>query len=254
MGTELLGNLWTFLNEGLKKHFSSGLVIEEHVFKQPSDSEEEIVHLDTSGDEVSKTNFPCAPPVSIGSVCRCTPKLQGVKIKIGSLSRDEVINSLQSYHELAGQWPKAILRYKNIVMEFNIEKLECKLWPNYVMDSFTYLDTGMVAPSFEDEDSVFLRSIKNDIKLIKSVSKKHKAGHSAYHTPGRTHLGSPVPPSSDAASITSNSTVVVKEKNVRMIAFYKIFFSTRIYSEGTNSYNLALGNISEDFMEALEAT
>ena len=139
-------------------------------------------------------------------------------------------------------------------MEFNIEKLECKLWPNYVMDSFTYLDTGMVAPSFEDEDSVFLRSIKNDIKLIKSVSKKHKAGHSAYHTPGRTHLGSPVPPSSDAASITSNSTVVVKEKNVRMIAFYKIFFSTRIYSEGTNSYNLALGNISEDFMEALEAT
>ena len=41
---------------------------------------------------------------------------------------------------------------------------------------------------------------------------------------------------------------------MRTIAFYKIFFSTRIYSKGTNSYNLTLGDISEDFMEALEAT
>ena len=44
--TELLGNVWTFLNNSLKDHFSSGPGIEEQVFVPPSDSEEEIVHLD----------------------------------------------------------------------------------------------------------------------------------------------------------------------------------------------------------------
>ena len=79
------------------------------------------------------------------------------------------------------------------------------------MDLFTYHDTGMVAPSFEDNDSVILRAIENNIKLIKSVSKKHKAGQLAYCKPERTPIGSPIPPASDAASTTSNSMVVVKE-------------------------------------------
>ena len=90
-----------------------------------------------------------------------------------------------------------------------------------------------------------------------TVSKKQKGLLNPYQTPDRTNVqNSPVPPKSvdGATSVASASTAVVKEKNVRTIAWYKIFFSTRNYNKDTSTYNLTLGEISEDFMEALEAS
>ena len=148
---------------------------------------------------------------------RCISKLQGARIQTGLLNQEEVIKSLRSYHKLAGQWVEAILKHKAVIQDHDIKKLERKTWPNYIIDKFTYLDTGMVASSFEDDNSVPMRSIKNCMKLIKSVSKKHNSGPSAYQTPGRTLIGSPVAPPSDAATTTSAITTVVKEKNVRQL-------------------------------------
>ena len=50
------------------------------------------------------------------------------------------------------------------------------------------------------------------------------------------------------------TVIAVKEKNVRTVAVYKIFFSKKIKNEETNAPDLYLGNISEDFAEALEAS
>ena len=137
---------------------------------RPSDTEENLVKFDSLGEEASSTSYPCTPPVIIGSVPRCIPKLQGARIQTGLLNQEEVIKSLRSYHKLAGQWVEAILKHKAVIQDHDIKKLERKTWPNYIIDKFTYLDTGMVASSFEEDNSVPMRAIKNCIKLINSVS------------------------------------------------------------------------------------
>ena len=48
--------------------------------------------------------------------------------------------------------------------------------------------------------------------------------------------------------------MILKEKNIRTIVFYKIFFAACVKNKETGSYEVNMGNISEDFSEALEAS
>ena len=123
----------------------------------------------------------------------------------------------------------------------------------------TIVDRTIVA-TIEDDDTVALQSVENDITLIKSVSKKHNNNQldtSSYSTPVRHPTEFKVSQCPDSASVASLATTplaVVKEKNICTIAFYKIFFSTKFHNEETNKPDLHLGHISEDFTEALEAS
>ena len=255
---EILGNFWTFMNDNLKTHFNSGPVIDKESFKtSPSDNEDsDIVNIDEHGQESGNYQYPCTPPVIIGLIPMCIPKLKGAKITTGSLKNNHVMESLRSYHELAAQWAEMVLNHKKVTSKTKVNAVSKTFWPDSTDNTDTYLETSMVTPTFEDDDSVALKSIENDIRLIKSVSTKHKGAQNPYQTPEKLIYTSPLPPQSaeGAVSVASNSTMVVKEKNVRIIAFYKIFFSTREYNETTQAYELTLGDISEDFTEALEAS
>ena len=257
---EILGNLWTFMTEPLKAHFIAGPIIDERSFKiPPSDSEDDIVNLDEDGKESAdkyQYQYPCTPPVIIGSVPMCIPKLRGAKITTGSLKNETVLESLRTYHELAAVWADLILAHKKAIKHKKVNEVSKDFWPlPHIHPTETYLDTAMVTPTIEDGPSVALKAIENDIQLIKAVT-KNKFGKNPYQTPEKMYISSPIPPQSadGAMSVASTATAVVKEKNIRTIAFYKIFFSTREYNETTKTYDLILGNVSEDFMEALEAS
>ena len=255
---ELLGNFWTFMNETLKHHFIVGTVIDKDSFKSPpSDIGDGIVHIDASGNESGNYQYPCTPPVIIGSVPICIPKLKGVRITTGSLKNDTVLESLRSYHELAAQWADLVLAHKKAIKYKKANEISNTYWPSpNENDPNTHLYTAMATPTIEEGSSIALQAIENDIQLIKSVNKKAKSIYNPYQTPEKILYSSPIPPQSadGAVSVASTTTTVVKEKNVRTIAFYKIFFSTREYNENTKSYDLTLGDVSEDFMEALEAS
>ena len=165
------------------------------------------------------------------------------------------MESLRLHHKLVVQWAETVLHQKKVIAKRKVNSIS-ESWPNTIDNTDTYLEAAMVAPTFKDDDSITLRKIESDIQLIKSVDKKHKGVPNTHQTLDKMVYTSPLPPHSagGAMTVASNSTVVVKEKNVRTIAFYKIFFSTREYNKTTKSFELTLGDISEDFTGALEAS
>ena len=93
------------------------------------------------------------------------------------------------------------------------------------------------------------------MQLIKSGSKAYKK-YITYLTPQkyRTVL-LPISPLSTSKSVASTTTVIVKEINIRMVAFNRIFFANAcVLTETFNTSDLIQRIILEDFSEALIAS
>ena len=258
--TEILGDFWSYVpNTTRDSIFLGGTDMDNDIFEvKDASSEHDAVTIDAEGQEVKHYDYPCSPPVIIGSVPFCIPKLRGVTITTGSLQSGEVLDSLKNYHQAAYLWAMAVKHHTKNTKKYKISTMDNKFYPFLSHDYETYLERdSMIVPTIEDSEAETYRAVENDISLIKSVSQVHKkeSNTNAYRTPDRAYPLSPVPPPSGASSVASTSTVVaVKEKNIRTIAFYKIFFSAKILNEENNIPDLYLGSISEDFTEALEAS
>ena len=259
---EILGDFWTYINSAHQSAFTAGTEIDDVVFEDndpPSDSSlTSAVELDKEGQEVKRYDYPCTPPVIIGCVPFCIPKLRGVRIVTGSLENVTVLDSLKQYHELALLWAVSVKNHTANTKKHDISKLDKKYYPFLLQGAgATYLTNSMVVPTIEDEDSDAHRAIENDVALIKSVSKTHTSKpdiKNSYRTPERPLPLSPVPPTSVSSANSVSTVITVKEKHIRTIAFYKIFFSTKVINDESNTPELYLGSVSEDFTEALQAS
>ena len=257
---EILGDFWTYVPSTAKDSaFSGGIEIDDNIFEiKDTSSGIDAVNIDADGQEIKHYDYPCPPPVIIGCVPFCIPKLRGTKVITGSLQSGEVLDSLKKYHQAAYLWAMAVKHHTKNTKKYDIRSIDKKFYPFMVNANTTYLLDSMVTPTIEDDETDTYRAVENDISLIKSVSMTHTKSSieaNAYQTPERFTAHSPVPPASGASSVASTTTMIaVKEKNVRTVAFYKIFFSAKINNEETNAPDLYLGSISEDFAEALEAS
>ena len=257
---EILGDFWSYVpNTTRDSIFLGGTDMDNDIFEvKDASSETDAVAIDAEGQEVKQYDYPCSPPVIMGSVPFSIPKLRGVTVTTGSLQSTAVLESLKSYHTAAYYWAMTIKHHKTNITKYNISTIDKKFYPYLSYDYKTYLQLdSMIVPTIEDDEAEAYRAVENDISLIKSVSQAHKKDMTtnAYRTPDRVTPLSPVPPPSGSSSVASMSTVIaVKEKNIRMIAFYKIFFSAKVFNEENNIPDLYLGSISEDFTEALEAS
>ena len=261
---EILGDFWTYVNESASTYFHGGQILNEDVFTMktvPSDlGSDDIVSIDqTDLADESQPDYPCTPAVIIGCVPFCIPKLRGADIVTGPLTNDQVMDSLKQYHEGAMQWIQAVKKHKKALQKLDMKTLSKEYHPTDLKSKTLTLKESMVVATIEDDDTQVLKSVENDITLIKSVSEKHtkRVDSSSYSTPIRHRSEFQLSQCPDSASIASappTPLAVVKEKNVRTIAFYKIFFSAKVFNAETNKPDLHLGSISEDFTEALEAS
>ena len=232
--TEILGDFWSYVpNTTRDSIFLGGTDMDNNIFEvKDVSSEIDAVAINAEGQEVKQYDYPCTPPVIIGSVPFCIPKLLGATITTGSLQNTALLESLKKYHESTYLWAIAIQLHKKNATKYNIREVAKKFYPFLSHDNETYLQDGMIVPTIEDDEPETYRAVENNISLIKSVSQAHKKDTTtkAYCTPDQVIPLSPVPPPSGSSSVASMSTVIaVKEKNIRTIAFYKIYYAIHTY-------------------------
>ena len=209
----------------------------------------------SSKPDDGKPEAPSSHPLNVSMIPLFLPKIKGHKIKTGDIRRPVVLQSLSNYHPMARLWIDNIIAMrktsssvKNIPREF-IPTLPTDISAKRKASSPITVEFDKTSPVFVAVDAM-VRPLKDQC-LTDIVEDEPQAPPITpslmYRTPSRSGFLSPQ--SSVTPMSMEATSVVAKDKNKFSLQFYRLFLSGVWKNEGVET--LVLGNISDDFMEAL---
>lgn len=191
----------------------------------------------------------------------CIIKLKGYTIVTGHVSKLAVRESLSKYSRSAVDWFDSAVSHKNVTKFTSYKDFDPIYQPAEIGN---IKEKSFLHPVFElDYESMAHKSmtkILSELKTqclqslpsLKSSQDQHIATDS-YSTPKKTSYMSPKTPKS-AAGDESILSEAVREKVKYSVFFYRLFLSAKYTDTISGHTEIALGNLSEQFLTSLNSS
>ena len=190
-------------------------------------------------------------------------KLKGHSIETGPIHKPSVRLSLQNYCRTAVDWLDVISLHKINSKHFPYSSFDPEFYPPGFLKKSTKEKSCGLQPTFElEDDSPVHLSVQKDIKAIKT--KYIDSHHDKLNVPSTPlvptenpfetpHKGffTPKTPQQQSFDDCSVSSEAIKEKARYAVLFYRLFLASKYTDPTTAQQEIILGNLSENFITAL---
>ena len=232
--------------------YPKGIVVPDTLFRPTVDSTDD------------KPWTPSLHPVALFRVPTVIIKLRGHSIQTGPISKPSVRSSLLNYCRPAVDWLDVLSSHRVNFKNLSYSSFDSKYYPPGFNKKATKEKSCGLQPTFELEpDSQVYLSVNKDIDIIKT---KHidenncdmtmpptpmVSTDNPFETPNKAFLTPKTPKPHSGADDATVSSEAVKEKARYTVLFYRLLLSSKYTDPNTDQAELILGNLSDNFLTAL---